>query len=376
MGRKLTNEEFLQRLKDENILYIPLEEYKTMSTKIKWLCYKDSKHIFKAKPDHIFEGRGCPYCSGRLPVVGETDLWTTHPEIARMLENYEDGYKYSAFSSHRTNWICPNCGTTIKNKMFKNITSNGLICPICSDGVSYSEKFVASLLLQLNVDFVHDKPLEWSNNKRYDFYIQNYNMIIECHGLQHYEEGFTNHSTSRSLQEEKENDLFKKNIAVANGIKEYIVLDCRKSDKNFIRDSILNSRLSDIFNLSNIDWNQCDKYTSKSYCAEILQYYNNGIKNTSDIAKMVVVGQRTVLDTLHKLAKNGLCDYDSKKVLTNMHSKKVICLETEKIYNSIKETSNDNFNPALVSRCCNKYLKTYKDFHWMFYEDYLKQIKE
>lgn len=39
MPRKLTNEEFLQRLKDNNVIdYIPLEEYKGAHEKIKWHC--------------------------------------------------------------------------------------------------------------------------------------------------------------------------------------------------------------------------------------------------------------------------------------------------------------------------------------------------
>ena len=46
MSRKLTNEEFLQKLKDSDIKYIPLEEYNGTDTKIKWMCYKDKFHIF------------------------------------------------------------------------------------------------------------------------------------------------------------------------------------------------------------------------------------------------------------------------------------------------------------------------------------------
>ena len=90
---------------------------------------------------------------------------------------------------------------------------------------------------------------------------------------------------------------------------------------------------------------------------------------------MVMVGQRTVLDVLHKLTESGLCDYNPKRVLSNMQSKKVICLETKKIYNSIKEVENDGFSSAMVSKCCNKHLKTHRKLHWMFYEDYLKTNK-
>ena len=85
MPKKKSNDEFLQELKDKNISYIPLEEYIKSSIKIKWLCNRG--HIFENTPNEILMGKGCPYCSGRYPIIGETDLWTTHPNIAEMLKN-------------------------------------------------------------------------------------------------------------------------------------------------------------------------------------------------------------------------------------------------------------------------------------------------
>ena len=51
-----TNEEFLQELKDKNIIYIPLEEYKKYSKKIAWKCPK-CENIFYATPSNIFQSR-------------------------------------------------------------------------------------------------------------------------------------------------------------------------------------------------------------------------------------------------------------------------------------------------------------------------------
>lgn len=65
MGRKLTNEEFLQKLKDlgrDDL--IPLEEYKGRKIKIKWRCTNpECNHEWEAKPDIIItNGCGCPKC--------------------------------------------------------------------------------------------------------------------------------------------------------------------------------------------------------------------------------------------------------------------------------------------------------------------------
>ena len=48
---------------------------------------------------------GCPYCSGRQPIKGETDLATTHPEL--LIEAIElDATTVSAGSSKRVKWKC------------------------------------------------------------------------------------------------------------------------------------------------------------------------------------------------------------------------------------------------------------------------------
>ena len=65
MGRKLTNEEFLQKLDDlgrDDL--IPLEEYKGANVKIKWKCTKeDCQHEWETTPNTVLTcGTGCPKC--------------------------------------------------------------------------------------------------------------------------------------------------------------------------------------------------------------------------------------------------------------------------------------------------------------------------
>lgn len=377
--RKLTNEEFLEILKKNKIKFIPLEEYRGMNAKIKWLCCKNPRHIFDAPPTEIIHGnKGCPYCSRRRVFVGETDLWTTHPEIAKMLKNHNDGFAFSSGSGKKVDWICPCCGYIIRNKSIEKIVKRGLSCPICSDGISYPEKFVADILNQLKVDFKRYKTFEWSNGRIYDFYIPTLNLIIETHGIQHYAEcKFSNNKSNRSLIDEQQNDKYKEQMAISNGILYYVVLDCRESTKNFIKTSILNSEMSQIFNLSTIDWERCDNKAHKSYYNDILNHYNNGITNSIDIANLIGVSRKTVIDALHKMANNNICDYDSKASslfhISKARSRRVICIETNKIYGSIKSASEDGFSPKCVSGCCSGAgAKTHKGYHWMYYDEYLK----
>src|SRR5699024_9736470 len=48
---------------------------------IYWMC--EQGHTFKMPIAKRKAGRGCPKCSGRSVVPGETDLATTHPQIAQ-----------------------------------------------------------------------------------------------------------------------------------------------------------------------------------------------------------------------------------------------------------------------------------------------------
>ena len=225
----LTNEQFLQKLQDLNIPYIPLEPYKGRRKNMKWLCYKNHTHIFMSRPEKIYIGQGCPICSNHQVLKGYNDLWTTNPEIAGMLLNQDEGYLYTSGSKHKTDWNCLNCGNIIKDKSINEVTKCGLSCNNCSDGISYPEKFMMSVLKQLNIEYkfqLTKTTFEWCGKYKYDFYLPNYNMIIETHGEQHY---FNNGMFPVTVEEQKKIDKEKMSLAISNGV-EYKAIDCRHSN--------------------------------------------------------------------------------------------------------------------------------------------------
>lgn len=146
--------------------------------------------------------------------------------------------------------VCPNCGRIRDKKIkvssiYENLAreEHGFSC-ICQDGKSYPEKFVYNMLEQLNLNFEVQKPskvLFNQGNRFYDFYIDNVNCIIETHGEQHYKESKA--FTKKSLSEQQKIDQFKELLAKNNGVSYYVVLDCRYSEKQWIKDSIMNSVL-------------------------------------------------------------------------------------------------------------------------------------
>lgn len=368
MPKALTNDEFLQKLKDNDIKYIPLEEYSGTHTRIRWACYNNREHIFEACPCDIYSGKDmCPYCKHRKVFVGETDMWTTNPEMAEMLYDHEDGYKYLATSSQRADWICPRCGSFIENKIINNVRMFGLSCENCCDGMSFGEKFVYELLSQLDCDFIYDKPTKWSNNKRYDFRIPSIDTIVETHGIQHYERSFAGlNRNARTVDEEHCNDDYKKNLAIHNGIKHYIELDCRYSNIDYIKESIIASELSELFNLSLIDWKECLSATLTSNVVLCANLWNSGMKNTIEISNCTGIHVSSVISYLQRAKKIGLCDYVKHYKKNRSRYKSVLCVETQKIYECISCVKDDGYDNTQVSKCCNGKQKTAYGLHWQF----------
>lgn len=308
--RRLSQEEFLMRLKDSNIKYRPLDKYVKMYDKLRWQCDKYDNHIWNATPHDIFNGNGCPYCSNHKILVGFNDLWTTNPKVANLLVDKNVGYAVSEFSHLKYDFECPNCHQIIKNKSICKVSTYGLQCPNCSDGISYPEKFMSNILSQLNIEYYHDCSLEWSGVKRYDLYIESMSIIIECHGEQHYS---NKTRWVNNVEEQINNDNYKKNLAISNGVQHYIQLDCRESSFKHIKNSIENSELNELFDLSIVDWEKCDLDSQSSNVIKAVNLWNSGMKNVLDISNVMKLHRQTITRYLKRMAKYGLCDYDEKE---------------------------------------------------------------
>ena len=300
-------------------------------------------------------------------VKGKNDLWTTAPHIASLLLHSEHGYNLSIESQKKDYFVCPNCGRKIY-RWVRTVTRYGLKCPTCSDGVSYPEKFVANLLKQLNIDYVHDNPTEWSGSRRYDFYIEKLSLIIETHGLQHYSDERIFYNRTDYSKRQRVNDVYKKNIALQNGVRNYIELDCRYSEFDYIKNSILNSELASFFDLTLINWDKLMRDCLKSKVMEVCDMYNSGIKSTSKIAELSGLFVGTVTDYLKRCHEANLCDY----VPNPLHKRAIICVDTGKVYESLKAVGEDGFNKSQVSECCNHSGRAFTagGYNWCFLDEY------
>lgn len=254
----------------------------------------------------------CRCCTGQIIVDGINTLYDTDKWVISLGVSIEDAKKHSKGSKSNIKVICPYCKTK-KNISINQIIANKSISCICnSDGFSYPEKFMYSVLKQLNIEFETQLSrcyFEWCDKYKYDFYIPSLNIIIETHGGQHYSDtnGF-----KLSLDEVINNDKVKKEIALKNNIKYYIIIDCRKSSLDWIKNNILNSKLSEIFDLSHIDWLECESFAIKyNFVKSICDYFNKHQDFTIvDIAKAFDIKNRmTIRKYLNYGAKLGWCEY-------------------------------------------------------------------
>jgi glycosyltransferase involved in cell wall biosynthesis len=177
--------------------------------------------------------------------------------------------------------------------------------------------------------------------------------------------------------------------AMNNGIKNYIVIDCRYSTYEWIKSSIIKSNLLSLLNMriSDIDWNKCNEYSRGSQVKKAAELWNEHTYNTSEIACIMKLNKSTIEKYLIQATECGICDYYTefeklkriKKQGNILCRKSVICLTTGDIYNSMAEVERLKIiSHSGVSDCCRgivEYAGKLPDgtkLKWMYYEDYLK----
>jgi len=243
---------------------------------------------------------------------------------------------------------------------------------------------MSSVLEQLMFNFnpqLSKTTFKWCKNYRYDNYLDNFNCIIETHGLQHYEEINNNWN---SLQKTQENDFDKEWLARINGINNYIIIDCRYSEMEWIKNSIMKSRLPKLlgFEEKDIDWQKCNEAGFSSMVKKACELWDSGIHNTKTIAKELKLTRKTIRRYLKQGVKLGWCDYDGQKEFIRNAKKirkQIICLTTNEIFNFSKDASKKySVSKTSIASCCNKIYKssgihpiTGEKLIWMYYDEYI-----
>ena len=300
----------------------------------KYKCNKCGYDEGWIRESRLLNGGGCTCCSHKTVVKGINDIATTDPWMIEYLVNKEDGYKYTSQSGKLIKVKCKNCGLEKEIKVKNLYAEHGVACERCSDGKSYPEKFMYNLLEQSNINFETQYSPQWGNGRRYDFYLPDYNIIIETHGEQHYNySGFR-----RTLKEEQTNDSKKEMLAINNMINKYVIIDCRESNMQYIKNSIKNSYLNTILDLNTIDWKRVDELSTNSLVKCICDFYSINKVPIIELCKNFKLGRDTVRKYLKIGKELGWCDYDKEKNRrVSCDSRKIRVPEINEEFNTINE---------------------------------------
>ena len=191
-----------------------------------WICLK-YKHEWQTSPNHrVYRKHGCPYCSGHQVLKGFNDLQTLYPEITKEWHPTKNGKlkptQVTSKSHKKVWWLCSKCQYEWKTRIADRTSGRG--CPNCCPK-SYGEE---KILTKQNIDFIPQKifpNLRGLGNGllKYDFYLPNYNLLIEFHGKQHYKYDKNWDQGLENFKQQQKHDQIKKEWAEKNNISLFII---------------------------------------------------------------------------------------------------------------------------------------------------------
>jgi hypothetical protein len=389
--KKLTHEDFMKRVVDNNFHFKNgdcevVGEYVNRKTQIECRC-NIHNYMWCEYPEALYRGYSCPKCgnkkckdeiggSAQVKTFGDRlDLWTTHPHIAKLLKNPQDGYKYTHGSAKRLEFICPDCGAS-KFLTLNGVVHYGFSCAKCSDNISLPNKYARALLDQLlDGDYVCEYTPDWAKPYIYDNYFEygDAKYILEMDGAYHYIEKSI---SKKPLSERQKDDEIKDRLATLNGVV-VIRIDCSTSEIDFIRRQVLQSRLSKIFNLSKVDWNLCGERAQRSLVKQVCDMYMSRLYSLTEIEDSLHICRDTLIKYLKVGVKLDWCDYDVERART--YPKEIVVLDANNNiihnFNGIRECARkmkqiydvDMYRHRIVDAC--KTCKEYKGFNFRFLTD-------
>lgn len=368
-----THEQFLKDFeKRGNKNLIIIGTYQGCETRLKVKCKICNEELL-ITPHGLLKGQGCYYCSNRKIKKDLNSFGALYPELLDFFVNKEEAFKHTPGSKEKALLECPDCHTNFYLPYYI-IKNKGIICPMCNT-LTYPNKFLRIFLKELpditNVSF--EKTYK-DNGKiiRYDafFIYDNRNFVIEINGGQHYKScSFNNYNVQ--LQEKQ--DQFKKEYAEKNNFI-FLSIDASKSDFFFIKNNILNSDLSNFFNLEKINRNNIlINISNYSILKNICNDYENNLMRIEELSNKYSI-ERHVVTRYLKLGKEiGLCKsyhpgknrqgvkieaYDDKNILIGIYPSIKICAD------KLNEKYHLNFLKNSISHVLSGAQKSHRNFYF------------
>ena len=215
--------------------------YTNVSTKILCQC-NYCNHQWYVTPNKLKQGRGCPLCAQKLKKVlqmktqeqAQNDINSRYKNI-RLIGTYNGDKSKAEF-------ICIECGITWQSP-YGNVLRGTAGCPQCRSSVGeYNiSKYLTDNKVLFNRQFSFN-DCKYIEPLKYDFYLPEYNTVIEFQGEQHYfPVNFSGHWNEIELCEQFKytqiRDKIKRDYCKCNGIQ---MVEIPYWDKNNVKEYLAN----------------------------------------------------------------------------------------------------------------------------------------
>jgi len=188
-------------------------KYVNAITKVCIICHKHDE--FWQSPSAHLQGQGCPTCANESN--GERCRLSLSDFIKKANEVHKDKYDYSKVNYvNAQTKIYINCPEHGEFWQTPNKHLQGKGCPKCN--LSHLERSVMNYLDEHEIAYDYQKRFNWLGLQSLDFYLPDYNVGIECQGIQHFEE-IDYFGGKEGLNECKKRDKLKFKKCQKNGIK-------------------------------------------------------------------------------------------------------------------------------------------------------------
>lgn len=212
------NEEIIKtRLlgKAENIEFYMKDRNGIRHDMVNFVCGRCGRINTKEVANFLRQKYDCGYCEGQKESK-DTDSFS-----AELRE--KAGYKFTLLSEYinaktPVRIKCNKCGFIRDVKPRTFLTS--CYCPKCDRKSSKGEKIIANFLEKKNIRFIPQMCFSNFNIgiHYFDFYIPEYNLVLEFHGAQHYIFNEYFHKTLEEFSYRQKKDQKKKEAALKNGL--------------------------------------------------------------------------------------------------------------------------------------------------------------
>ena len=209
--QRKTHEQFVNELREKYPTLIVNSEYITMHHNVNFTCSVCHNTFDRIASDVFYDG-GCPICNvNNLPQRQPKSLEQFLQDLFQINNDivYLDGYVKASEKLHVKCKICGHDWWPIGTSL-----TSGFGCPVCN--MSHGERKIRDYLCDHNYRYISQKTFSGlvgvgGGDLSYDFYLPNYNLLIEYQGEFH--DGTARMQTEIELLRQQEHDKRKRTYA-------------------------------------------------------------------------------------------------------------------------------------------------------------------